>query len=479
MLAPLGAQRLALGLTLLGTISLIALPPILALGDLGYDNPGAVEGLWIFYKFLVGLVFVVVLLRRRFLLSLVPAQSGRGGRLATAAVGYLQPIAILLVPVLLVLDALRYDILARLITRFSIAALVALIFGGVIYRACRSVADAWLDRNFKEATAPRRTAATSILHYMLGVGFLLFAVWGFLRLSGSDLDELKSFFDTPLPLQSGGANPITWWKVIVAVFLLAVLLRGVGPARRSLRELVLTRTKLDEGLRYTIATLFGYVLFASSIYIALQQIVDLSSLGYLVAALGVGFGLQEIVSNFVSGLILLFERPLKVGDLIQVGDKQGIVRRINIRATTVLTQDNVYLLVPNRELIAQTVVNFAHEDPRMRIHVAVGVSYASDTAKVRDVLLAVAKEHDSVLDHPLPRVRFCGFGDSSLDFELLAWIQRPAQQHDIGSDLCFAIFQAFLENDIEIPFPQRDLHVRSIVPGALAAAQDPPEESPS
>jgi small-conductance mechanosensitive channel len=209
--------------------------------------------------------------------------------------------------------------------------------------------------------------------------------------------------------------------------------------------------------------LIGYVLIGAGAYFGIRQVFDLTNLGYIVAALsvGIGFGLQEIISNFVSGLILLFERPLKVGDLVSVGDQMGVVKNINIRATTVLTNDNVYLLVPNRDFIGQTVTNWAHKDPKMRLHVGVGVSYGSDTALVKKVLLEVGAAHGAVLKYPAPDVFFTGFGDSSLDFDLLVWIADPPRQRRIASELCFAIFDAFNEHDIEIPFPQRDLHLRS------------------
>ena len=277
--------------------------------------------------------------------------------------------------------------------------------------------------------------------------------------------ELERWLDHPLPLLQK-----TWWNLAVGIFYLVLFLRGTGHAKRALQEFVLARTSLDRGVQYTITTLVGYVLVFTGVYLAVKQVFDLSNLGYLVAALcvGIGFGLQEIVSNFVSGLILLFERPLKVGDLIQVGEAEGIVKQVNIRATTVLTRDNVYLLVPNREFIGQTVVNFRHKDPKMRVHIPVGVSYGSDTRLVQQVLRDVAQGHPEVLQRPAPDVWFTGFGDSSLDFELLVWVADPPQRQRIGSELRFTIFDAFREHGIEIPFPQRDVHMKS-GPAAPAA----------
>ena len=187
-------------------------------------------------------------------------------------------------------------------------------------------------------------------------------------------------------------------------------------------------------------------------------------MGYAVAALslGIGFGLQEIVSNFVSGLILLFERPLQVGDLVQVGETVGVVERINIRATTVRTLDNEFILVPNRELVTKDVVNHTHNDPRLRVRVPVGVAYGSDLELVREALLSAARDNRLVLKRPAPEAFFKGFGDSSLDFELRAWISRPLDRPAVTSELNNKIDEAFRAAGVTIPFPQRDLHLRSV-----------------
>ena len=279
------------------------------------------------------------------------------------------------------------------------------------------------------------------------------------------------FLDLPLPL----ASSTTYWEILVGGILLTFFLRGTRHAKTALREVVLARTSLTRGLQYTLVKLFGYVMIGTGLYMALQQVFDLSSLGYIVAALsvGLGFGLQEIVSNFVSGLILLFERPLRVGDMIEVAGVRGEVKQINIRATTVLTQDNVYMLVPNREFIAQTVVNQGHKDPKMRLRVPVGVAYGSDVPRVKEILEGVADAHSKVLKGPAREVRFVNFGESSIDFELMAWISNASDRDRIKSDLTFAIFDEFAKADVEIPFPQRDLHIKS---GSPAQLQQPPAD---
>ena len=195
-----------------------------------------------------------------------------------------------------------------------------------------------------------------------------------------------------------------------------------------------------------------------------QVLVELEASVWVVAGalgVGIGFGLQNIVANFVAGLVLLFERPIEVGDRVTVQDVEGNVRDINFRATTVLTTDNITVIVPNSQFLNNPVTNWSHGDPRVRIHVPVGVAYGSDVEKVTRSLLGVAAATEGVLKDPAPSVFFRDFGDSSLDFELLVWIDQPARHIQIRSRINYAIDAAFRKEGIEIPFPQRDMHVRS------------------
>jgi potassium efflux system protein len=171
------------------------------------------------------------------------------------------------------------------------------------------------------------------------------------------------------------------------------------------------------------------------------------------------------VNNFISGLILLFERPIKTGDWIMVGNTEGYVKRIRIRSTEIQTFDRADVIVPNSELIAGQVTNWMLHDSRGRARIPVGVAYGSDTQKVKTILEKVAEEHPRVVNDgstPKPRVLFRGFGESSLDFELRCFIQDIDERLQVVSDLNFAIDAAFRENGIEIPFPQRDVHVRDL-----------------
>ena len=229
---------------------------------------------------------------------------------------------------------------------------------------------------------------------------------------------------------------------------------------------LLTRLKIEEGTRYTFMRVTHYTVLVIGAIIAFQFIgIDLSGLivifGFL--SVGIGFGLQNLTSNFISGLILLFERPIRVGDRVTVGDTEGDVQEINIRSTTVRSLNNISIIVPNSEFISSNVVNWSHGDPKVRIEIEVGVSYNSDLNTVLRSLEEVAKENAEVMDKPAPEVLFKEFGDSSWNLQLRAWISTHKRHPQVRSAINCAIVRKFRENGIEVPFPQRDLHVRSSI----------------
>ena len=237
----------------------------------------------------------------------------------------------------------------------------------------------------------------------------------------------------------------------------------------------------DRGSRDALVTITGYLGFIIAMLVGLTLAgVSFQGLAIIAGALslGIGFGLQNIVNNFVSGLILLFERPIKSGDYISVGEIEGFVKQIRIRSTELETLDNQNVIVPNSELISTQVTNWVLRDPSGRLRLKVGVAYGSDTEKVKKVLEQVASEHPEVITKgrlPGPSALFMGFGDSSLDFELRAWIRNIERRYHVNSELNFAIDRGFRENGIEIPFPQRDLHVRSWSDKAAPPASRQPQ----
>lgn len=286
----------------------------------------------------------------------------------------------------------------------------------------------------------------------------------------SQIFELLSY-----PLFHLGSAPITVLSLCKFAVLGTLVIVAEIMLRRVILQRVLSRTHLDEGMRFAIARILGYLFLSIGFYLALNFVgVDLSSLAVFAGAIGVGlgFGLQNIVHNFISGIIILAERPIAIGDRVEVNGVAGQVAKINLSSTVVVTNDNISVIVPNSNFISDPVVNWSHGDPKVRINVPVGIAYGSDVEKFRRVMTEVALNQPEVLRDPSPNVFFIGFGDSSLDFEVSVWtaemLRNPKR---FRSQLNYAIEAALRKNAIEIPFPQRDLHIRS---GRLPIVQEPP-----
>ena len=262
-----------------------------------------------------------------------------------------------------------------------------------------------------------------------------------------------------------GENPFTTKTFLLLVLSLFLLFYISSKIRKILVNKIFPRYDLDIGVSQSIATIVRYLLIIIGLIIIFQTTgIDLSALGLLVGALGVGigFGLQNITNNFISGLIILFERPIKVGDRIEIDDLAGNIVDISARATTIITNDNIAVIVPNSDFINSRVINWSHNNKQVRLNFPVGVSYNEDPEKIRILLEEVAKANSGVLSSPKPYVLFESYGDSSLNFNLLVWtsefIDRPKI---LRSELYYEIFRKFKEHNVEIPFPQRDIHLKS------------------
>jgi small-conductance mechanosensitive channel len=232
-----------------------------------------------------------------------------------------------------------------------------------------------------------------------------------------------------------------------------------------LKKAVLPKLPLNRGVPYAISTVTYYVLLLLVAVAALSAAgVELNKFTVLTGALGVGlgFGLQNIVNNFVSGLILLFERPIHVGDTVEVGGLVGMVRRIGARSSTVLTFQGAEVIVPNSNLISNQVINWTLSSQWRRVDVTIGVAYGTDPERVIKLLVGVAQSYPGVLLARPPMAFFLGFGESALRFELRFWSDQQDTWFQLQSDVTVAVAKAIKEAGIEIPFPQRDLHVRSI-----------------
>ncbi len=261
-----------------------------------------------------------------------------------------------------------------------------------------------------------------------------------------------------------GGTTITPTSILIALLLLIVLIYTSGKAQRLLVGQLQTRTKLDTGAREAIGTIARYLVLFVGLLIIFQSIgIDLTALSVLTGAvgIGIGFGLQNIANNFISGLILLLERPIKVGDRIEVDDVNGDVVAIRARSTYVRTNDNITVIVPNSKFISENVINWSFDGGIIRFKIPVGVAYDTDVDLVTKLLTDVAKADPDVAKEPAPSVRLMSFGDNALEFELRAWSRdRLSRPGLFKSNLNYAIVRAFRENGIEMPFPQRDIWVR-------------------
>jgi small-conductance mechanosensitive channel len=252
------------------------------------------------------------------------------------------------------------------------------------------------------------------------------------------------------------------------IFLLIALLIAVfwlsSRTKRFLFNRFLVRSGLDRGLQHAIAQIVGYAVLIIGIIIVLENTgIHLGALTVFAGAVGVGvgFGLKNIASNFISGLLILAERPIAIGDRIEVGDITGQVQQIRARSTVILTNDNIAMIVPNEKFIDSPVTNWTYTDRRVRFRVPVGVAYGSDVIKVRDALISAAREHPATLKEPEPNAFLEKFGDSTVDFQLIVWSEEMSRRPSrFKSDLNYLIYKHLTAAGIEIPNPQRDLHIR-------------------
>lgn len=301
-----------------------------------------------------------------------------------------------------------------------------------------------------------------------GVIFGLWFIWSGSLPALTALDEVVLWSHS---IDVGGEtqlDPISLADLMLALILGFVISMASKNLPGVLEIMVLHHLPLDAGSRYAITTIVRYVIiFIGALVIFGMVGFDWSQMQWLVAALGVGlgFGLQEIFANFVSGLIILFERPVRVGDAVTVSDLSGVVSKIRMRATTITDWDRKEIIVPNKSFITEKLVNWSLSDSVTRVKVAIGIAYGSDTKKAYEIIQSVARKNKFVLSDPSPRLFFMGFGESSLDFVLFVYVDNLDNRWNAAHELHMEINDAFASEGIEIPFPQRDIHIRSVVNG--------------
>ncbi|RLB28622.1 MAG: mechanosensitive ion channel family protein [Deltaproteobacteria bacterium] len=280
-------------------------------------------------------------------------------------------------------------------------------------------------------------------------------------LMGTRLSKYVSWLESGISI---GGTKITIINIAYLVIFLVFFIFVSRIIRDTLQNRILPRTRLDIGARASFVNIVIYTFWILAIYTGINILgINLSSLAFMAGALGIGigFGLQNVVSNFVSGIILLFDPSIQVGDMVQIGDDWGTVNRINIRTTIIQTFDNASLIIPNSEMISNKVTNWSFKDPKVRRHVDVGVAYGSDVQLVHKILLQIVNDMPEIMNDPAPRVDFTDFADSALIFRIRFWITSPEFWLAAPTELRFKIDEEFKKNGIEIAFPQQDIHIRS------------------
>ena len=267
------------------------------------------------------------------------------------------------------------------------------------------------------------------------------------------------------PLLTIGKNTITWWSVLYVSLMFLLLLLGTSRFEKAILALAKKRPEIDVGIVASISILARYLFLAIGFIVILQSAgIDLSSLTIIAGGIGLGLtvGLQKMVTNFMSGITLFVERPIKVGDRVEVDGILGDVTKMTLRATTICTDENIEIIVPNAQFITGKVTNWSHSSPKIRLSMPISVARQSDPRSVREIIEAVARKHAGVLQDPPPELMFTGFGESSLDFSLWVWTYDYTRQPFVlKSDLYYEIFDRFKQEGIEIPLPQREVQIRS------------------
>ena len=403
----------------------------------------------------------------------------RWQRISTAVIGA----ALVLLAASLVLAVVGYVGPARLLRTGVIGSLGLGLISLGAYALSYGLASTLLMTRPARALHLVQTRADALRLFLRRALAAVFTVeWIFWSLQAFGLREgaerlLDDFLKASLAVGSATVSVstiLTFLGVLAATFLLAALVRFL------LEGEVLPRLRIDRGLAFTISTTARYAILVGGVLLAFSAAgISLSKVTLLAGALGVGigFGLQNLVSNFISGLILLFERPIEVGDFVDVGSLVGQVKRIGIRSSTIGTPDGAEVVVPNNDLISKSVINWTLSDRRRRIEVKVGVAYGTDPEKVIGLLLQAATDHPDALTDPAPSAYFIGFGDSSLDFVLHVWAGRFEQALALQSAVRRAVHRALVDAGVEIPFPQRDLNLKSVAPAvaeSLRGEKAPP-----
>src|SRR5437773_818936 len=343
-----------------------------------------------------------------------------------------------------------FEVEGHYVTFLGLIAFAALFAAGVII--ARFLQSDLIRRLFSRFKLD--TSFIAIVTTILSLSALAFFTVSAVNAAGVPL-----YWNAPLP-----GVKLSLFQIFLLIALLIAVFWVSSRTKRFLFNRVLARSGLDRALQHAISQIVGYAVLVIGIIIVLENAgIHIGTLTVFAGAVGVGvgFGLKNIASNFISGLLILAERPIAIGDRIEVAGITGQVRQIRARSTVIMTNDNIAMIVPKEKFIDSPVTNWTYTDRRVRFRLPVGVAYGSDVNKVRDALIAAAREHAATLSDPPPNAYLEKFGDSTIDFEVIAWSEKMSYKpRRFKSELNFLIEKHLREAGIEIPNPQRDLHIR-------------------
>lgn len=485
-LADLTARRTLKLLRALGIV-VVAGGSVLAALETSAAVPRDVTAVFRLLVWLTGIGLIAAMLHgpRGLLRALSPGSAGWES-LAWTLAHFLARAFLVCAVAVVVVHAAGYWNLARYLARCIPLNGVALFVLWLLHRLLRGRAEQFIGRI---QVAPRADAAQRarrevraqlaglVVWTVTGVGSVLLLCWVW-DIRMRHLRRLLTTLQHPLLTVKGAA--LSPASVLKAVVLGAAVVWIANLVRRLIRSSFRLERRYTDGGRYALASLSFYgLLFLGFLWALIAAGFDLSVLTVFagMAGIGLGFGLQDIVHNFISGLILLIERPIALNDFVQIGELQGTVTAISLRSTTVRTLDNVFVVVPNSQLVSGQVTNLSHRDTKIRLDIPVGVHYDSDMDIVYRVLREAAAGHPEVLKTPPPEVRMVEFGDNSVNFSILAWIEHPHRMPFVSAQIMHAVWETLQENGIEIPYPQQDLHVRTVSPEAAQTFLTPPERT--
>jgi small-conductance mechanosensitive channel len=415
------------------------------------------------------LASLLLLMKKKAILGVLPDLPYRSYQIFVRALTRYYFPAIFLTFLTGILWCIGYRDLCMAIWRMTWAVAGAFLGIMVAYHLLRGWLRQWAGRKgiTDEAAQTLYHALSALLFYATVITLLIITL-KLLGLAGP-IQRALSFSVLKI-----GESPLSLWILVKATLILIAFVYFSRLLRAWLDYKVHPAVGVEEGLAYAINTFIHYTLLSIGFLVSLRAVgLDLRVLMVFAGALGIGIGLgmQSTAANLISGVSLVFGRRIKKGDWIHVGDTLGSVQEVGLRATKVRTRDNIEYLIPNADLTANTIVNYTLSDPLIRVHVPVGVAYSSNPKEVEAILLKAAEGNEKVNKSKQPEVWFCEYGDSSLNFELLVWMDvRKVTESRLRSELYFTIFEALAEAGVEIPFPQRDLHIRS---GLIPAEEGP------